>query len=153
MENQHDPTPSNKQEESTQQGSSVGGKKSDKRNDELIKIKRAMKRSQLAKMIVEGFEHSLRVGLYKESEKETQLKKMFETVKYSENESLLGEPIGVKLTEVEKQQINWLWQRRIPLGKITLLDGDPGVGKSLLAITIAACVSTGRPMPDGTPGR
>src|SRR6266487_1249668 len=153
MENQPDPTSSNKQEESTHQGSSMGGKKSDKRNDNLIKFNRARKRSQLSKDIVESVEHSLRMGLFKEGEKETQLKTLFETVKYSDNESLLNEPIGVKLSEVETQQIDWLWQRRVPLGKITLLDGDPGVGKSLLAITIAACISTGRPMPDGTPGR
>ena len=153
MENQPDPTSSNKQEESTHQGSSMGGKKSDKRNDNLIKFNRARKRSQLSKDIVESVEHSLRMGLFKEGEKETQLKTLFETVKYSDNESLLNEPIGVKLSEVETQQIDWLWQRRVPLGKITLLDGDPGIGKSLLAITIAACISTGRPMPDGTPGR
>ena len=60
---------------------------------------------------------------------------------------------GIKLSEVETQQVDWLWQRRIPLGKITLLDGDPGMGKSLLAINIAACVSTGQPMPDGAPGK
>ena len=60
---------------------------------------------------------------------------------------------GIILSEVETQQVDWLWQRRIPLGKITLLDGDPGMGKSLLAINIAACVSTGQPMPDGAPGK
>jgi archaellum biogenesis ATPase FlaH len=61
-------------------------------------------------------------------------------------------PITV-LSQVETQQVDWLWQRRIPLGKITILDGDPGMGKSLLAIFIAACVSTGQPMPDGAPGK
>ena len=66
---------------------------------------------------------------------------------------LIMEPPSTKLSEVKAQQIDWLWQRRIPLGKITILDGDPGMGKSLLAINIAACLSTGRPMPDGTPGR
>ena len=57
------------------------------------------------------------------------------------------------LSDVETQQVDWLWQRRIPLGKITILDGDPGMGKSLLSIFIAACVSTGHPMPDGAPGK
>jgi archaellum biogenesis ATPase FlaH len=57
------------------------------------------------------------------------------------------------LSEVETQQVDWLWQGRIPLGKITILDGDPGMGKSLLSIFIAACVSTGHPMPDGAPGK
>ncbi len=60
---------------------------------------------------------------------------------------------GVLLSEVETQQVNWLWQKRIPLGKITILEGDPGMGKSLLATSIAACVSTGLPMPDQTPGK
>src|SRR2546425_757932 len=60
---------------------------------------------------------------------------------------------GILLSQVETQQVDWLWQRRIPLGKITILDGDPGLGKSLLAINIAACITTGRSMPDGTPGR
>src|SRR5205085_10467784 len=54
--------------------------------------------------------------------------------------------------EVETQEVHWLWQKRIPLGKITLLDGDPGMGKSMLAINLAARVSSGLPMPDGTPG-
>jgi hypothetical protein len=64
----------------------------------------------------------------------------------------LEEP-GHLLAEVETRPINWLWHQRIPIGKITLLDGDPGMGKSLLAIDIAARVSTGQPMPDGTPGK
>jgi hypothetical protein len=57
------------------------------------------------------------------------------------------------LSDVESQQVDWLWHRRIPLGKITILDGDPGMGKSLLSIYIAACVSTGQPMPDGAPAK
>ena len=57
------------------------------------------------------------------------------------------------LSYVESQQVDWLWHRRIPLGKITILDGDPGMGKSLLSIFIAACVTTGQPMPDGVPGK
>ena len=49
------------------------------------------------------------------------------------------------------QEVRWLWEKRIPLGKLTILDGDPGMGKSLLSIALAASVSTGHPMPDGTP--
>ena len=57
------------------------------------------------------------------------------------------------LSEVETQEIHWLWEHRIPLGKITILDGDPGMGKSLLAINLAACVSTGQLMPDKSAGQ
>jgi AAA domain len=62
------------------------------------------------------------------------------------------EALGVFLSQVEAQPVHWLWDKRIPLGKITLLDGDPGMGKSMLAIDLAARVSSGLPMPDGTPG-
>ena len=57
------------------------------------------------------------------------------------------------LSEIETQPIAWLWENRIPQGKITLLEGDPGMGKSLLAIDIAAHVSTGRPMPGDSTGK
>ena len=39
------------------------------------------------------------------------------------------------------------------MAALTLLEGDPGIGKSLLTLDLAACVSSGHPMPDGTPGR
>src|SRR5947207_3467694 len=58
---------------------------------------------------------------------------------------------GDDLTKVKAEPVRWLWQNRIPLAGITLLDGDHGTGKSLLALQIAACVSSGKPMPDGTP--
>ena len=46
----------------------------------------------------------------------------------------------------------WLWPQRLPLGKLTILEGDPGLGKSTIALDVAARATTGRPMPDGTPG-
>jgi hypothetical protein len=52
------------------------------------------------------------------------------------------------LDRIEPGDIPWLWPRRIPLGSVTLLVGDPGVGKSLLALDIAARISTGAPWPD-----
>jgi RecA-family ATPase len=60
---------------------------------------------------------------------------------------------GTFLSEIATQQLEWLWEKRIPMGKITILEGDPGMSKSLLAIQIAACVTAGCPMPDGTPGK
>ncbi len=57
----------------------------------------------------------------------------------------------VSADAVAETQINWLWEGRIPLGAITLLDGDPGLGKSLITIDLAARVSTGRTMPLGAP--
>jgi hypothetical protein len=53
-----------------------------------------------------------------------------------------------RVSTVDREQLDWLWPGRIPLGKLTLLAGDPGLGKSLVTLDIAARVSTGRPWPD-----
>jgi hypothetical protein len=63
-----------------------------------------------------------------------------------------GKTVGTLLSEVRGRKVHWLWQDRLPLGKLTTLDGDLGLGKSFLALDLAARVSTGREMPDGTPG-
>jgi hypothetical protein len=52
--------------------------------------------------------------------------------------------------EMEPRPLDWLWPDRIPLGKLTLLIGDPGLGKSLLAADLAARVSAGLPFPSAT---
>jgi hypothetical protein len=56
----------------------------------------------------------------------------------------------VLVADVDREQVRWLWRDRIPLGKVSVLDGDPGTGKSTLTLTIAAKVSTASPFPDGT---
>src|SRR6266566_9204945 len=63
-----------------------------------------------------------------------------------------SEEHGVLLSNIKSKQLHWLWEKRIPRGKLTTLDGDPGLGKSLLTLDLAARITTGRPMPDGTPG-
>jgi RecA-family ATPase len=57
------------------------------------------------------------------------------------------------LDDVKVEQVNWLWPGRIPLGALTLLDGPPGVGKSTLILDLAARLSRGKPLPDGSAGR
>lgn len=47
--------------------------------------------------------------------------------------------------------IRWLWEPYLARGKLALLDGDPGVGKSLLTIDLAARLSRGQPLPNGAP--
>lgn len=54
----------------------------------------------------------------------------------------------VRLADVAPEPVRWLWPGRIPLGKLTLLDGDPGLGKSTLLLDLAARVSRGALMPD-----
>jgi hypothetical protein len=49
---------------------------------------------------------------------------------------------------VKPQVVAWLWTGRLALGKLAMLDADPGVGKSLLTLELCARLSTGRPFPD-----
>ena len=59
-------------------------------------------------------------------------------------------PVGKLLSEVEPEQVEWLWPGRLPLGKLAVLDGDPGLGKSALTLDLAARVSAGLELPDGS---
>lgn len=53
----------------------------------------------------------------------------------------------VKASEIEPKEVKWLWYPYIPFGKITLLQGDPGDGKSKLMLSLAALLSKGSPLP------
>ena len=57
---------------------------------------------------------------------------------------------GVLLSTVTPEKTRWLWQGRIPYGKLTVLDGDPGLGKSTVTMDLAARLSAGLSLPDGT---
>lgn len=63
-------------------------------------------------------------------------------------------PLAVvrRLADVQPEAVMWLWPGWLPRGKLALLDGDPGLGKSLITLDLAARVTTGAPMPDGTGG-
>jgi AAA domain len=52
--------------------------------------------------------------------------------------------------ETPEREIDWLWPGVIPTGMLSLIGGKQGLGKSFLICDLAARVSTGRPMPDGT---
>jgi putative DNA primase/helicase len=52
-----------------------------------------------------------------------------------------------RMSEVEARQVHFLWRPYLPLGKLTLLEGDPGQGKSWVTAAIAACGSVGRGLP------
>lgn len=57
-------------------------------------------------------------------------------------------PVLVRLSDVRPELVCWLWPGRIALGKLTLLCGDPGLGKSFVTLDLAARVSSGSPWPD-----
>lgn len=54
------------------------------------------------------------------------------------------------MADIEPTEVKWLWPYRFPLGRLSLLVGRPGEGKSYVAMEIAACVSTGRSFCDGS---
>jgi hypothetical protein len=64
---------------------------------------------------------------------------------------------GYRLTatsEIAPERVSWLWTGRVPAGTVTVIDGDPGKGKSTLTAALAAAVSTGTPLPgDENSGR
>lgn len=57
-------------------------------------------------------------------------------------------PELLRLDAVKPEPLQWLWPGRIPSGKITLLYGDPGLGKSFITLDVASRVSTGAAWPD-----
>lgn len=69
--------------------------------------------------------------------------------------SLLPEAEGLpvyRASSVAPKKITWAWHHYFPAGKLSIIEGDPGDGKSVLTIDLAARWSTGSPMPDGTNG-
>jgi hypothetical protein len=61
-------------------------------------------------------------------------------------------PELVQYSTVVAEPVVWIWDGYFPGGMLSLLDGDPGLGKSTLTADLAARISTGRRMPDGTGG-
>lgn len=53
-------------------------------------------------------------------------------------------------SDVIEEDVEWLWYPFIPYGKITLLQGDPGDGKSTFMLHIAAAITRGGQLPDGS---
>jgi hypothetical protein len=51
------------------------------------------------------------------------------------------------LADVPRSKVEWLWRPWIPLGKVSILEGEPDVGKSVLTLAMSALVSTGQRFP------
>jgi hypothetical protein len=56
--------------------------------------------------------------------------------------------VTVNLDRVSVERVTWLWPAWLPRGKLVMLDGDPGKGKSTLLLDIIARLTTGTPFPD-----
>jgi putative DNA primase/helicase len=64
---------------------------------------------------------------------------------------LMAKPKLVCMQDVAPREISWLWENRFAAGRVTLIVGMPGCGKSFVTCDMAARVSTGNVWPDGTP--
>ena len=54
----------------------------------------------------------------------------------------------INMADVEATEVKWLWYPYIPYGKITIIQGDPGEGKTTLILNLAAMLSKGDKLPE-----
>ena len=53
-----------------------------------------------------------------------------------------------RASEIEPEPVEWLIEGAIPMGMLVVIGGQPGMGKSQIAIKLAAAVTTGEGLPD-----
>ena len=51
-------------------------------------------------------------------------------------------------SEINAEEVQWLWYPYIPLGKLTILQGDPGEGKTSFILAVLAALTRGEPLPE-----
>jgi len=57
--------------------------------------------------------------------------------------------VGMLMSDIRSRKLNFLWDGRIPIGKGVVMQGPPGVAKSMAALSMIAIITTGRDWPDG----
>ena len=57
----------------------------------------------------------------------------------------------IRMSEVDTQTVEWLWKPYIPFGKVTIVQGNPGEGKTTFALRLAAACTTGGTLPGMKP--
>ena len=53
------------------------------------------------------------------------------------------------MSDIQAEEVRWLWQPYLPRGKITIIQGDPGDGKTTFVLALTALLTQGFPMPGG----
>lgn len=54
----------------------------------------------------------------------------------------------IAMSEIEREDVKWLWYPYIPQGKVTIIQGDPGEGKTTLVLALVALLTKGEPLPE-----
>lgn len=67
------------------------------------------------------------------------------------SEPMLSPVPMICIENVEQTEVSWLWYPYIPFGKLTILQGNPGEGKTYFAMQLAAACTTGKALPNMTP--
>ena len=61
----------------------------------------------------------------------------------------MGNTICEYYSNVTAKPVDWLWYPYIPYGKLTVIQGDPGEGKSTFVLNLVSLLTNGQKMPDG----
>ncbi|MCX7962696.1 MAG: AAA family ATPase, partial [Burkholderiales bacterium] len=88
-----------------------------------------------------------RAALYGAKLRARRIRSKAEAAKAPEPETSSGGLLTRCIADVEARPVRWLWPGRIARGKVTLVAGNPGLGKSQLCSSLAAIVSTGGAWP------
>ena len=54
----------------------------------------------------------------------------------------------ISLSEIKTEEVKWLWYPDIPFGKVTIVQGDPGEGKTTFVLSVIAALTRGDALPE-----
>ena len=114
--------------------------------------------SRLVKLMPEGYTVHRLIPLFKDWNEVLQHRAEITDGKYI-REAVYGlkEPPQeetveiIRMSEVDTQTVEWLWEPYIPFGKVTIVQGNPGEGKTTFALRLAAACTTGGTLPGMKP--
>ena len=58
----------------------------------------------------------------------------------------------INMQDVAVEEVRWVWYPYIPYGKVTIVQGDPGEGKTSFVLAFAALLTNGEPLPESDEG-